>query len=248
MQIWQAAFGALVGAVGASFAATSALRALEGRQALVGRSACDACGQPLGFAATVPIASYVFLGGRCQACNAPISCAHPLAETLGLVAGITSFSLLPPVQALTALTLSLVLIATSIIDHYSRRLPDRLTLAVVVLAATLGALKGTLLWGLFAAGVAFLTLETLRRVIRSRRGDPGLGLGDVKLIAALALWLGAATPWAVVAAALLGLMAMGATRPVDGRIAFGPAIAAAAFVVGLIAHQAVLPIAAGGGV
>jgi leader peptidase (prepilin peptidase)/N-methyltransferase len=69
---------------------------------------------------------------------------------------------------------------------------------------------------------------------RTRRGDPGLGFGDVKLIGALALWLGDLTPWMVVGAAILGLVASALLKPSGGRLAFGPAIAASAWTLGLV--------------
>jgi leader peptidase (prepilin peptidase)/N-methyltransferase len=65
-------------------------------------------------------------------------------------------------------------------------------------------------------------------------GEPGLGLGDAKLVAALALWLGSATAYMILLATLLGL-----TVAVLGRagprqpLAFGPMIAAAGWAVGV---------------
>jgi len=234
--------GGLLGAIGGSFAVTAAGRRLEGRSTLWARSACDSCGRPLGYGETIPVLSYMVLGGRCQSCCAPISRTHPIGECLGLLAGSASFALLPPIQAGLALLLALVLLASATIDARVQRLPDQLTLAAAVLSAILGLLTGRLLWGVFAAAVATAVLLAARVLFRQRRGDPGLGLGDVKLIAALALWLGLATPWAIVGAAMLGLGAHGILRPSDGRIAFGPAIAASGIFTGLLLGQSVIQI------
>ena len=55
----------------------------------------------------------------------------------------------------------------------------------------------------------------------------------MKLISALAIWLGLDTSWAVALAAIGALIASRFAPPADGRIAFGPAIAAAGFAVGV---------------
>jgi leader peptidase (prepilin peptidase)/N-methyltransferase len=85
-----------------------------------------------------------------------------------------------------------------------------------------------------------LALRELRRR-RASDGDPGLGLGDVKLFAGLALWLGAATPWALVAAASLGLVGWTLGGRGSGRIAFGPALAAGSWAVGVARDGGLIP-------
>lgn len=224
-----------MGAVVGSFAATAGLRWARGEQALSGRSRCDACATPLGFARTVPIISYVRQGGACAACRAPIHPGHPIGETLGAGLAMASVMILPIGPALLAAGLGLVLIAAAAADAASRRLPDVASLAVAVLGGLLALQRGpvALAAGLVAAAITGGMLLLLRRMFSARTGDPGLGLGDVKLAAALALWLGAATPWAVAAAGLLGLAQTRLSRSADGKIAFGPALALGGWSVGL---------------
>ncbi|WP_216361177.1 prepilin peptidase [Caulobacter mirabilis] len=142
------------------------------------------------------------------------------------------------------LLLAGVLTASSIVDARSRRLPDPLTLAVALLAVALAALDGwsRLATGLAAGVVTFLVLEGVRRGFMANRGRPGLGQGDVKLFAALALWLGLATPWAVALASALGLAIALVVRPADGRIPFGPAIAVAALGLGVAGEMGWSPL------
>src|SRR5690349_21177897 len=52
---------ATLGACLGSFAATAALRFSRAEPFIAGRSHCDACGMRLGFAATLPLVSYVGL-------------------------------------------------------------------------------------------------------------------------------------------------------------------------------------------
>lgn len=227
--------GGLLGAIVGSFTTTMALRSVAGVPLLHGRSRCDSCGHGLSFAATVPLVSYAVFGGACRDCRSAIDPRHPIGEVTGGIAGALALAVLPLAEAVIVFVLAQVLLASSIIDSRSRRLPDALTAAIALLCAGLAALRGleTLAIGIASAAVAYLLLETLRRGYSAMRRRPGLGGGDVKLVAALALWLGLTTPWAMVAAAGIGLAAMLVLRPADGRIAFGPAIAASAFLVGL---------------
>ena len=224
------ALGACVG----SFIATAAMRGVRGEGFLAGRSHCDACGQPLSFGQTIPVLSYVALRGACADCRSPISRLHPAAEVAGVA--IAAGAMLQPgvPQALLVATLGATLLATALIDSRTQRLPDALTLIIALAAGSLAWIKGEdqLWFGLAAAILAFVILEGLRRVFLWRRGESGLGVGDVKLVAALALWLGPLTPFALALASLAGLAWFAAFRPAAKRLAFGPFIAAAAFLVG----------------
>ena len=95
-----------------------------------------------------------------------------------------------------------VLIALSVIDVRTRRLPNRIVLpsAALVLTAQIAiAPDRALEWIVGAVGAsAFLLAAALLN-------PRGLGMGDVKL----ALLLGAALGWAVAAALLIGLVAAG---------------------------------------
>ncbi|HUO23356.1 MAG TPA: A24 family peptidase [Caulobacteraceae bacterium] len=219
-----------------SFAATAALRRADGGQAIVGRSRCDSCGVGLRYADTVPVISYLRLRGACGACGARIDARHVAGEIAGGVIVLSAFAVAAsPTRAVLLSALGLTLLASAVHDLKTKRLPDAFTLALAVLGAGLAVLRSAQdLWeGMIAGAVAFVGLEVLRRAFIRFRGKPGLGFGDVKLLAALALWLGLLTPWAMAAASLGGLIAALIRPQADGRLAFGPWIAAAAWCVGL---------------
>jgi leader peptidase (prepilin peptidase)/N-methyltransferase len=95
-----------------------------------------------------------------------------------------------------------VLVALSVIDIRTRRLPNRIVLpsAALVLAAQLAIAPDRALEWIAAALAAFAVL------LAAHLAHPGgLGMGDVKL----ALLLGAALGWAVAAALVIGLLAAG---------------------------------------
>jgi leader peptidase (prepilin peptidase)/N-methyltransferase len=235
--------GAITGMVLGSFAVTAGLRMSRGDSALTGRSRCDGCGCALSFAQTVPLVSYVRLGGACAGCGGRIDPTHLAGEAAGGLMVVAGLFVADPARSLLLSALGLTLIAAAAVDLKVHRLPDVLTASVAALGFWLSALRGgdAVIEGVVAAGLTASALLLLRAVSRRLRTDPGLGLGDVKLFAALALWLGASTPWLVACAAGVGLAIMRLTRPADGRLAFGPAIAVAAWAVGFSQEAGLWP-------
>lgn len=225
---------AATGLVVGSFTATAAIRFVRGEAFLGGRSHCDGCGARLGFAATVPLASYVGQRGAARCCDARIDPLHPAGELLGLLIMLVAVAMGDPLRGLLVAILGFGLLALGLIDLRTERLPDPLVAVAAGAALALAALSGPgrLVEGLIAAAATFAVLEAVRRGFLHFRGRGGLGGGDVKLLAALALWLGLLTPLALTLASLLGLIQVAMLRPKSGRIAFGPAIALAGFAIG----------------
>ncbi len=219
-----------------SYATTAAMRRARSQASSRGRSHCDGCGAGLGFAQTVPIYSYLQRHGACGLCGARIDSLHPMGEMAGGLAVAMPFALLAPATALLVAALGLVLLAASVFDAKTQRLPDALTLAAGLVCAGLALAHGLprLAVNAAIAAASIIVLEGLGRLFKLASGEAGLGFGDVKLIAALALWLGALTPWMVTLASIAGLGAVALRRRAERRIAFGPFIAAAAFVFGLL--------------
>ncbi|HEX3318445.1 MAG TPA: A24 family peptidase [Solirubrobacteraceae bacterium] len=123
---------------------------------------------------------------------------------------------------MTAVALLAVLVPAAVIDLRRRRIPNRLTAAgavsgVVLLALTApAALPGHVL-------AAVLTGGALLAVALARAGD--LGMGDVKLAAVLAVYLGAAVLPALVvgltAATIAGVLTRRHTIPLGPFLALG---------------------------
>lgn len=146
--------------------------------------------------------------------------------------------------------LAVALIAASAIDIRERRLPDVITLPLIVLglAATAVLSPSELPTHLFASAAAYAVLWLVATVFRSLRGYDGLGMGDAKLLAAAGAWLG---PFylapVVLVAAVLGLAAvlfsrgLRKTAPLDVTIPFGPFLSVGFF--GFWCVERVLPMA-----
>jgi len=223
-----------VGAVAGSYVSTAVLRGVEGRESVWSPSRCDHCGVLLGFARTIPLVSFALVRGACSACGGPIARTHLAGEAVGGLVVAIPFLVLEPTRAALLGALGLVLLASSLWDLASRRLPDALTIAAAVLGAMVAGSDGRLLEGLGAALVTMGILEATRRLAARRLGRPAMGLGDVKLAGALALGLGVAASWAIAAASMTGLAAIAALRPHDGRIPFGPHLAASSWAALLV--------------
>jgi prepilin peptidase CpaA len=106
-----------------------------------------------------------------------------------------------PRDVLIIVPLGLVLVAASVADLRTRRIPNVLTFGAAALAVAFHAASGgwrEAAWsggGLFVGFAAFLPLFLLR----------GMGAGDVKLLAAVGAWLGpAGANWTALYAAIAG--------------------------------------------
>lgn len=234
-----AAFGAVV----ASYVTTAAMRATCEAAPEGPRSQCDCCGRQLGWRESVPLVSFAVLRGRCRTCSAPIAPFHPIGEATGLLAGVAIALAAPDYRALALGIMAAMLLAASVVDARIKILPDFMVAVVAVTATSLAAAKGLEVWftGLVAALIVLVVLGGFAWLYERGRGQVGLGLGDVKLFAALALWLGAATPWMVIAAMVLGLILVAVRPPADRKVVLGPMIAAAGFSIGILIEMGIWP-------
>ena len=130
--------------------------------------------------------------------------------------------------------LGAALIALSVIDLRTMRLPDALTLPLIAAGLLLGLALGWdgTMWRAGSAAAGYLFLFAIGHGYRALRGRAGLGLGDAKLFAAAGAWLGleglpSVMVWGSCAALLAVLIALLAGRRVEAssRIPFGPFLA-----------------------
>lgn len=210
------AFGAIIG----SYLATIILRWPRGKSASSGRSACDHCDRTLGVADLVPIMSYMTVRGHCRSCGGAIDPLHPSVELAAAVIGMFAFGLFEPMPAAALALFGWILLPLMLLDWRHYWLPDRITVLLLVGGLFLGGWIGGVVFAdrLIGAVAGGLFLFGLREAFRQLRGKEGLGLGDVKLVAAIALWLGwRALPILLLIAAGLGLLLALLTRGAPGR-------------------------------
>jgi len=245
---WRDAAVALVAApVIGSFLGTLISRTAAGEGFVAGRSRCEACGHTLGPSELVPLVSFAIQRGRCRACQAPIRRFHLHVELAALLVPATALLAGEDGALLAAgCVLGWTLLALAWIDVLTLRLPDALTLPLVLagLAEALWLDPEALTDRALGAALGYTAFRLLAWAYRLLRGRDGLGQGDAKLLAAAGAWLGAAMLADVVLVAAVGgllfagLLAL-AGRPVNGstRLPFGPFLAVGVWSTWLFVSQ-----------
>jgi leader peptidase (prepilin peptidase)/N-methyltransferase len=222
------------GAVAGSFAVTAGMRFSQERVWSHGRSYCDHCLHPLGYSQTLPVVSFARYSGRCAFCGGAIDPWHLVGELIGAIALPVVAMVFSPVYAILIFLLTMILLSAAAIDAKIRRLPDVLTGLSAMICMVLAWLTSwtALAQGLIAAAITVVVGLALRKWSGRNDRPAALGLGDVKLAAGLALWLGPLLPWAIALASIFGLMDVSIRRPPDRRISFGPYLAATGLALG----------------
>lgn len=187
----------IIGLVFGSFANVLIYRMPQEKSVVSPRSFCPDCGRTIFWYDNIPVLSFILLNGRCRFCAAKIARQYPLVE---LFTGFI-FALIFHFFGFTWMTLILLIISfhtvvISLIDFSHGIIPDELNLSLFV--------SGILIPGLFfrssflkmlaysavsalAAGfILFLIAVIFSRIFKQE----AMGMGDVKLIAALAAFTG----------------------------------------------------------
>jgi leader peptidase (prepilin peptidase)/N-methyltransferase len=201
--------GAVLGAIMGSFIGALCSR-WPARQSIVsGRSRCDGCNTDLGIWELIPVISFLLQDGRCNRCGSEIGGTQLFAEITAMTIGGAAFLFLPPADAINLAFLGWLLLPIIILDFEHLWLPDKLLAILGLTGLTVGILgKEQYDWPLqiVAAIASWLVLSGIRWIYRRTRNTEGMGSGDPKLFAALALWiLPDNLPMLLLGASILGL-------------------------------------------
>jgi len=246
----------LFGLVFGSFANVVIWRFPRGESLSTPASHCPSCRTPIRWYDNAPVVSWLLLGRRCRACHVEIPVRYPAVELLGgvlwLAAGV-QFGLTPRLPA--AMVFYYLLLILAFIDLDTKRLPNKLVallfgvgLAGTVLAQLTGILvvpllaSGTGLWAVplasatlgaaASAGAAFVIASVYAGV----RKTQGFGMGDVKLLGGIGVFLGLYGLMVFFVGSMLGavygaIASRGKNRSLRDTFAFGPFLALAAVLV-----------------
>ncbi len=226
------ALGACLG----SFLLCAADRRGRGESPWRGRSHCQRCGHVLGVRDLVPVASWLWLRGRCRFCGARIGAGCLAAECLcgGVFLSVVwRFGLTARTAALLVLAGALVYLGA--VDLLTMELPGGpMALAAAAWAGALAAEADPLAQAVRGfAGAAALGGGVLAVVLVADRvlGRETMGGGDIKLLALLGLYTGPGVGLLLlITACVLGLALAAVTGAGRGKeFPFGPAIALAAW-------------------
>ena len=232
-------FGLLIG----SFLNVVAYRLPRGESLVSPPSHCPACGKPVRPRDNIPVLGWLLLRGRCRDCGEPFSWRYPAVELLtGVLFAVVVATQDEAIDVALGLCLVTALVPITLIDLDVRRIPDKITGPAAVAALVAGlALDISYVPEQLIAGVAALLLFYLAAVMK----PGGMGMGDVKLVGMLGLYLGRAVAPAIFIALLLGVVVGGVIMArvgvATGRkqtVPFGPFLA----LGGMIAFFAGTPI------
>jgi leader peptidase (prepilin peptidase)/N-methyltransferase len=202
-------------------------------------SRCPNCNTPIKAEHNIPVFSYLFLRGKCAACQASISSRYPIIEAFTAVAsvivanhfGYTS-------QTFFALLLTWSLIALSFIDIDHQLLPDSITLPLTWLGLLLSlfTIYTDAHASIIGAIAGYLVLWTVYQSFKLLTGKEGMGYGDFKLLALFGAWLGwqylpliillSSLVGAVIGIAMIAFVKQDYNKPIP----FGPYLAAAGWI------------------
>lgn len=202
-------------------------------------SHCPQCKHPLAARDNIPVFGWLFLGGKCRYCRAPISIQYPLVELLsGLCSAVIVWRFGPTWLAAAGLAFTWLLIALAGIDFRTQLLPDQLVYPLLWLGLLLSLLPMFIMpaMAIAAAAVGYLSLWSVYWAFKLLTGKEGMGHGDFKLLAALGAWMGLSSLLPIVLlSSLIGALVGGGLmlwrkHERDVPIPFGPFIAAAGWV------------------
>ncbi len=183
----------LLGLAIGSFLNVVIYRLEKGESFAKGRSYCPHCRHQLSWLDLVPVASFLFLGGKCRYCKANISWQYPMVElATGLVFllifnFINNASIFNVINFVFLLYIASVFIIIFVYDLKFYLIPDSVLFPAIIITFiwrlfAITALPNYLLAALIAAGF-FLFIFLISK-------GKWMGFGDVKLAILLGLLLG----------------------------------------------------------
>jgi len=173
------------------------------------RSTCPHCDHKISAIENIPVISYLFLRGRCRACNSHISLRYPCIEILtAALLGLASWKFGYSYTTLFASVFILALITLTFIDFDTQLLPDDITLPLLWLGLLFNLNFGftDLKSAVIGAMAGYLVLWSVFWLFKLLRGKEGMGYGDFKLLAAIGAWFG----WQLLPAVILLSSTLGA--------------------------------------
>lgn len=193
-----------------SFLANLALRTSMGESVMSGRSKCRSCETTLEAIDLIPLFSWFYLRGRCRHCGEKISPFYIIMEWLVLFVFIWCLMVvLSPGYLWAGCFLGWGLLTLSAIDLRCYRVPDFLTLPLIILGVVFNGITfpEQVIHFVIGAMVGYILFVLVAFLYKRMRGREGLGLGDAKLMAAAGAWVGwQGLPSVIMIAALLGII------------------------------------------
>lgn len=209
------------------------------------RSRCTSCQKTVPIWWNIPIISWLILRGKSHCCDNKISVQYPIVELLTALLFVIAYWNTPFIDLSAPnpidtgnfirfchyVCFSSLLLVCSVIDFHLKIIPDVISLPMIALSPLVFALHPELDWlssllGIVIGGGIIYLLTWLYYLVRK---EIGMGMGDMKLLAAIGGWLGyqSILPTLYIGSVVgalfgLGLMAITRTFKLDSSLPFGP--------------------------
>lgn len=184
----------LVGFLGASIGSFLTLvtyRLPRDEKIGMSRSRCPNCSTMLKAPDLVPILSWFFSRGKCRYCKTKVSFRYPLTEMFcaaGTIAAVYMYGFTLEGFAIAGLWWCIVAIFVTDLEHYI--ILDEVQIAIVLFGALYHYALGTSFEEVIEAAIIGLVAGlVLKYGFLYLRNKDGLGLGDVKLLFGVGVWL-----------------------------------------------------------
>lgn len=202
MVIFQNIFVFILGIVFGSFLNVCIYRIPRGESIIKQPSHCPSCGSRLKTPDLIPVASYIFLKGKCRYCGIGIPVLYTVVELVTAAVFLLLFNIYGlSVEALVSIYLMSILACVFFIDIEHRIIPDGLVIAGIVGGVFLfvyNLFKPVLFFGDrywwnpllgMVIGSGFLFMVALVGFLIYKTDD-ALGMGDVKIFIPIGMILG----------------------------------------------------------
>jgi prepilin signal peptidase PulO-like enzyme (type II secretory pathway) len=199
------------------------------------RSACPKCRKLLSAFDLIPLFSWLINAGKCRHCHNKVAVRYPLTELATCALFSLSYQLHgASFNALLIALLGSHLLVLFIIDIEHRIIPDLLQIIVTVLGLIYAVnnnyhLSEIIAGALLGGGIGLI----LQFLVRAIKKIDGLGMGDVKFMAASGVWLGTDLISYYFYAGIIGVVSaiLWRIKNDDPRFPFGPALAISLFML-----------------
>ncbi len=201
-------------------------------------SYCIHCKHKLNFLDLIPVISYILLKGKCRYCNNPINIQYPLVEIINLVLYLIILYIFGfTYKFFSYAFFASFLLTIFFIDLNNKTIPNKITLTGFIFILVFKILESIFynsfepllqsFLGLLVGSLPLLIITILTN---------GIGLGDIKLMAVIGMWLGFKLTYLTL---LIGIISAGLTGLIlifininyrKAYIPFAPFLTTAAFV------------------
>ena len=202
-------------------------------------SHCLTCGHRLHWYELIPVVSWLAQRGKCRSCGVKISAQYPIVEALNGGAWLLAAWMFQGdvIRSVLYSVLFSLLTVVTVIDWRTFEIPNGLNLAIFLLGVV-QLVADRRNWALYLIGMCSVSLLFL--LLWFITHGNGLGMGDVKLMAAAGLLLG----WPRILLAMILGSVSGAiihtirmSRGAGRKLAFGPYLSAGIWVAALFGER-----------